>query len=130
MRLVADLFLLFGAMFLFLGALGLIRMPDVYNRIQAGTKAVTLGAMGILIGIGFMYPQWWPKLLLIMGFILLTNPVSSSAIARAFYIAGIRPWHSSYNHKLRKSSDSKLNNERVSKTKTSEKAVLQKESSS
>ena len=121
MRLVADLFLLFGAMFLFLGALGLIRMPDVYNRIQAGTKAVTLGAMGIMIGIGFMFPQWWPKLLLIMGFILLTNPVSSSAIARAFYIAGIRPWHS---------SDSKLNNERVSKTKTSEKAVLQKESSS
>ncbi len=93
MRLIADLFLLGGAMFIFLGALGLIRMPDVYNRIQAGTKAVTLGAMGIFIGIAFLFPQWWHKLLVIMGFILLTNPVSSSAIARAFYLSGVKPWH-------------------------------------
>jgi len=93
LRLIADLFLLLGSMFIFLGALGLIRMPDVYNRIQAGTKAVTLGALGVFIGIGFLYPQWWYKLVLIMGFILLTNPVSSSAIARAFYFAGVRPWH-------------------------------------
>ena len=38
-------------------------MPDVYNRIQAGTKAVTLGAMCFLLGVGFLYPQWWAKLL-------------------------------------------------------------------
>ncbi len=93
MRLIADLFLLLGSMFVFLGALGLIRMPDVYNRIQAGTKAVTLGAIGVFIGIGLLYPHWWYKLVLIMGFILLTNPVSSSAIARAFYLTGVRPWH-------------------------------------
>ncbi|KRT59276.1 monovalent cation/H(+) antiporter subunit G, partial [endosymbiont of Ridgeia piscesae] len=36
MRLLADIFLLIGAAFTFLGALGLLRMPDVYNRIQAG----------------------------------------------------------------------------------------------
>ncbi|WP_198263703.1 monovalent cation/H(+) antiporter subunit G [sulfur-oxidizing endosymbiont of Gigantopelta aegis] len=93
MRLIADLFLLLGACFVFLGALGLIRMPDVYNRIQAGTKAVTLGAIAIFIGIGFLFPQWWAKLLVIMGFILLTNPVSSSAIARAFFASGVKPWH-------------------------------------
>lgn len=95
MRLVADLFLLFGAVFIFLGALGLIRMPDVYNRIQTGTKAVTLGAMGIFIGLAILFPQWWNKLLIIMGFMLLTNPVSSSAIARAFYVSGIKIWHKS-----------------------------------
>ncbi len=94
MRLIADIFFLGGALFIFLGALGLIRMPDVYNRIQAGTKAVTLGAMGIFIGIAFLFPQWWHKLLVVMGFILLTNPVSSSAIARAFYRSGVKPWHS------------------------------------
>lgn len=92
MRLLADIFLLVGAIFIFIGALGLIRMPDVYNRIQAGTKAVTLGAMGIFIGIAFLFPQWWHKLIVIMGFILLTNPVSSSAIARAFYISNVKPW--------------------------------------
>jgi len=92
MRLIADLFLLIGATFALLGALGLVRMPDVYNRIQAGTKAVTLGALSFLLGIGLLYPEWWAKLLCIAGFILFTNPVGSSTIARALYLAGVRPW--------------------------------------
>ncbi|MEN8176556.1 MAG: monovalent cation/H(+) antiporter subunit G [Pseudomonadota bacterium] len=92
MRLLADIFLVIGAFFVFLGALGLIRMPDVYNRIQAGTKAVTLGSLSLLIGVGFLHPGWWPKLLVIAGFILFTNPVGSSTIARAVYVAGVRPW--------------------------------------
>ncbi len=92
MRLIADLFLLLGAAFSLLGALGLLRMPDVYNRIQAGTKAVTLGSLFFLLGVGLLYPAWWSKLLCIAGFILFTNPVSSSTIARALYLAGVRPW--------------------------------------
>lgn len=92
MRLIADLFLLLGAAFLLLGAVGLLRMPDVYGRIQAGTKAVTLGALSVLVGVGFLHPEWWAKLLCIGGFILFTNPVGSSTIARALYLAGVRPW--------------------------------------
>lgn len=92
MRLVADIFLLIGAAFTFLGALGLLRMPDVYNRIQAGAKAVTLGVIAILIGITLLFPDWWSKLLVIAGFTLFTNPVSSSTIARAFLVAGVKPW--------------------------------------
>jgi multicomponent Na+:H+ antiporter subunit G len=94
MRLLADLFLLIGAAFSLLGALGLVRMPDVYNRIQAGTKAVTLGALCFLIGVALLRPEWWAKLLCIAAFILFTNPVSSSTIARALYLAGVRPWRS------------------------------------
>ena len=93
MRLLADLFLLTGALFCFLATLGLLRMPDVYNRIQVGTKAATLGALSFFIGIGILHPDWWPKLLVIAGFVLLTNPVGSSSIARALFIAGIKPWH-------------------------------------
>ncbi len=92
MRYIGDIFLLIGGLFAFLGALGLLRMPDVYNRIQAGTKAVTLGALSFLIGIGLVHPEWWTKLLCIGGFILVTNPVGSSTIARALYLAGVRPW--------------------------------------
>jgi len=92
MDIVAHLFLLIGGVFMFLGGLGLLRMPDVYNRIQVGTKAATLGAMSILIGVGIEHPDWWAKLLLIGGFILFTNPVGSSTIARALYISGVRPW--------------------------------------
>lgn len=92
MSAIGNLFLLLGAVFCFLGALGLIRMPDAYNRIQAGTKAVTLGSLAILIGVGLRQPEWWPKLIVIAGFVLLTNPVGSSTIARALFRAGVRPW--------------------------------------
>lgn len=92
MRLLADIVLLVGAAFTLLGALGLLRMPDVYNRIQAGTKAVTLGALSLILGIGLLYPQWWSKLLVIALLILVTNPLGSSTIARALLIAGVKPW--------------------------------------
>ena len=92
MQLAGDIILLMGAIFIFLGAFGLIRMPDVYNRIQVGTKAVTLGAIGVIVGVALIHPLWWSKLLVILGFILLTSPVSSSAITRAFYRSGIVPW--------------------------------------
>jgi multicomponent Na+:H+ antiporter subunit G len=92
MRLLADIFLLIGAAFTLFGAIGLIRMPDVYNRIQAGTKAVTLGSLSLLIGIALLYPAWWSKLLVIGLLILITNPLGSSTIARALLMAGVKPW--------------------------------------
>ncbi len=83
LSLIGSFLLLGGAFFLFLGALGLLRMPDFFNRIQAGTKATTLGTMLSLIGIACLHPDWWAKLAVIAGFILLTNPVSSHVLARA-----------------------------------------------
>jgi multicomponent Na+:H+ antiporter subunit G len=95
MHIIGDLFILMGSLFIFLGALGLIRMPDVYNRIQVGTKSVTLGAIGVIFGVFLIHPLWWSKLLVVLGFILLTSPVSSSAITRAFYRGGITLWKKS-----------------------------------
>ncbi len=92
MRLLADILLLTGAAFTLLGALGLLRMPDVYNRIQAGTKAVTLGALCLLLGVALLNPAWWSKLLVIAVMILVTNPLGSSTIARALLMAGVKPW--------------------------------------
>ena len=92
MRLAADLLLLLGAIFCFLGALGLVRMPDTYNRIQAGTKSATLGSIAMLLGVALFEPAWWSKLLAISGFLLFTSPVSSSVLARAVYLSGVKPW--------------------------------------
>ncbi len=92
MSLLGDALLIVGALFCFLGALGLIRMPDVYNRIQAGTKAVTLGSLALLLGVGLHHPDWWPKLLAVGLFVLLTNPIGSSTLARAFHNAGVPLW--------------------------------------
>ena len=92
MRLLGDILLLIGAAFTLLGALGLLRMPDVYNRIQAGTKAVTLGALSLLLGVAALQPAWWSKLLVIALMILVSNPLGSSTIARALLMAGVKPW--------------------------------------
>ncbi len=79
----------FGVIFLFLGALGILRLPDVYNRLQAGTKCTTLGAFCTIIGIGIMQPEWFVKTLLIALFILLTNPISNHIIGRASKNSGV-----------------------------------------
>lgn len=78
-----------GVLFLFLGNLGVLRLPDVYNRIQAGTKCTTLGSFLTIIGIGIIEPAWFWKCLLIAVFILLTNPISSHSIARGSRKSGV-----------------------------------------
>jgi len=76
-------FLLLASVAFFISSFGLIRMPDVYTRIHVGTKASTIGTILIIIGACFLEPSWSFKLLLLGAFILLTNPLSSSVIARA-----------------------------------------------
>ncbi|MCK5856047.1 MAG: Na+/H+ antiporter subunit G [Bacteroidales bacterium] len=83
---------LLGSIFLFLGSLGIYRMPDVYNRLQAGTKATTLGAMSLILGVGFIEPEWLIKTLFIVIFIAIANPLSSHALARAAYRANLTPF--------------------------------------
>ena len=89
MELIGIAVIGFGVFFLFLGGLGIFRLPDVYNRLQAGTKCTTLGAFCTIIGVGIMEPQWFWKTLLIALFILLTNPISNHAIGRASKNSGV-----------------------------------------
>lgn len=74
-----------GSLFLLLGSIGLLRMPDAYNRIQAGTKASTLGTILSLSGLFFIFPGWFGKLLILILFVMITNPISSHVLARAAY---------------------------------------------
>jgi multicomponent Na+:H+ antiporter subunit G len=83
MDIFGALLLAAGSFFLFLGSLGLMRMPDVFNRIQAGTKSTTLGTLLVLLGTTFIHPGWGLKLLLIGVFLLFTNPLSSQVLANA-----------------------------------------------
>lgn len=78
-----------GAIFLFIGALGVFRLPDVYNRLQAGTKCTTLGALLTVIGVGITHPDWLLKTIVIAVFILLTNPISNHALGRASRKSGV-----------------------------------------
>ena len=81
---------LIGSVFLLLGSIGLIRMPDVFTRIQAGTKASTLGTLLSLFGLGLIYLDIAGKIFLLIMFILITNPISSHMLARAAHYIGIK----------------------------------------
>ena len=83
MELTGSILILLGAIFLFSAGLGMLRMPDVFTRLQAGTKASTLGNMLLLTGLAFYHPGWSLKLVIIIYFVLMTNPISSHALARA-----------------------------------------------
>jgi multicomponent Na+:H+ antiporter subunit G len=88
---------LVGALFFLLSAIGLLRMPDAFNRMQAGTKATTLGSILFMLGIGVMQPTYLGRTIIVVIFIVLTNPVSSNALARAAHTwrrkigAGLEP---------------------------------------
>ncbi len=85
MNIVSYILMIIGGLFLALGGFGVFRMPDVFNRIQAGTKATTLGAFALMLGVGVANPSWLLKILLIIVFIAITNPVGSSVLGRAAY---------------------------------------------
>jgi len=96
-EIIAYIFIVVGLMFDLFGCIGLVRLPDVYNRLQASTKCVTLGTCSILFGL-FLFRGFTAtgiKALLCIVFIMLTAPVSANAIARGAHISGVRLWDKS-----------------------------------
>lgn len=81
-----------GIVYDLLACVGLIRMPEVYTRLQTATKAVTAGTCFILIGavIYFGFSAVSAKAILCMFFVLLTNPTAAHAIARGAHSSGVR----------------------------------------
>ncbi|MBM3249001.1 MAG: Na+/H+ antiporter subunit G [Candidatus Omnitrophica bacterium] len=94
---IALIFIIIGITFDLFGCIGLIRLPDVYNRLQASTKCVTLGTCGILLGvlIRFGFTAAGAKALLCIIFLLLTSPVAAHALARGAHKSGIKLWEKS-----------------------------------
>ncbi|MGA1820397.1 MAG: monovalent cation/H(+) antiporter subunit G [Thermoplasmatota archaeon] len=92
---IGMVLVIIGFSFQVLGSLGLIRLPDVYNRLQAATKSITLGAISISIGIGVIDPSLLTKAILVAVFLLITNPISSHAIARGAYRSKVPLWKGS-----------------------------------
>lgn len=91
------IFIVIGLVFDFFGCLGLVRLPDVYSRLQAATKCVTLGTSSILLGL-FLFKGFGAtgiKALLCLAFIILTAPVSAHALARGAYLSGVKLWEKS-----------------------------------
>ena len=94
---VADIaswiFILIGSAGLVIGAIGVLRLPDVYTRMHAASITDTLGAGGLLIGLmiqaGFSLVA--VKLFLMLVFFFFTSPTSSFSLAHAALSSGVEP---------------------------------------
>jgi multicomponent Na+:H+ antiporter subunit G len=94
---IALIFIIVGITFDLFGCIGLVRLPDVYNRLQASTKCVTLGTCGILFGVAikFGFSAAGIKALVCILFLLLTSPVAAHALARGAHKSGVKLWEKS-----------------------------------
>ncbi len=84
-----------GGLFSLSGAVGVLRMPDVYSRIQSSTMIVTMGALPALIALTVgegPVSSYGGRALLVAVLLLVVNPVASHALARAAYKTGIPMW--------------------------------------
>jgi multicomponent Na+:H+ antiporter subunit G len=83
-----------GAFFLLAGSIGVVRLPDFYTRTHAVGKADTLGLVLVVVGIAVHEGASLTggKLLVVVVFVALTNPVGTHALVRSAYISGLRPW--------------------------------------
>ena len=79
-----------GAFFMLVASIGLIRLPDVYSRMHAATKATTLGLGGILLStiLSFQTLDVTTQALLAIFFLFITAPVAAHLISRSAYHRG------------------------------------------
>lgn len=83
-----------GILFDLFGCLGLLRFPDVYNRLQSATKCVTLGTWCILLGVFVQYgfSEIGIKALLSIPLLFFAATVAAHSLARGAYHYGFPMW--------------------------------------
>ena len=93
-EIIGIIFFGIGVVFNLFGCIGLVRLPDIYNRLQASTKCVTFGTIFILIGtlIFAGFTTLGIKALLCMIFILLTSPTAAHAISKGAHSSDVALW--------------------------------------
>ncbi len=104
LQLVSDLIivaaLIAGMFFMTVGAVGLWRMPDLYHRMHAATKGVTLGITGLMLAAMFSLTTLEDatpvnivtKVVLVVMFQFVANPVGAHLLAKAAHVDGCPKW--------------------------------------
>lgn len=93
-EIISVVFIVIGSLFIFLSAVGLLRMPDLFMRMSATTKASTLGVGFVLLGTAI---HFWDvgiisRAIIIISFLLLTAPIAAHMIGRAAYFNNVPLW--------------------------------------
>lgn len=92
LTIIVAFMIVIGSAFTFVAALGLIRLPDVYTRMHAASKAGTVGSGVVLIALGIESGDTGTLTRALAGvaFFLLTAPISAHLLAKASYAVGYR----------------------------------------
>lgn len=100
---ISAVLLVVGASFMLLAGLGVLRLPDLFMRMQAATKASTLGVGCILLGAAVHFQDLGvtTRAVLVVAFFFLTAPVGAHVIARAAYAVGVPLWEGTITDELR-----------------------------
>lgn len=94
MNILCSLLMITGAAFCLLGAVGMLRMPDIFTRLQAATKTGTLGVGFIMVAVAVHFQTLGVSIrsLLVIAFLFLTAPIAAHVIARAAYFVSVPLW--------------------------------------
>jgi multicomponent Na+:H+ antiporter subunit G len=104
----ASALIVAGAFFVLVAAIGVVRLPDLFMRMHAATKAGALGTGLLLLSVAFIHGEWHVTLRVIAAitFLFLTAPVAAHAIGRAAYLAGeVQLWEGTFVDELREVVD-------------------------
>ena len=106
---IGYILIIVGILFDIFGCIGLVRFPDVYNRLQASTKCVTLGTILLLVGVALVSASGpiGAKAIICAVFILITSPTAAHAIAKGAYASGVELWEDSVVDKYAEQVDKK-----------------------
>ena len=92
LQILSIISMIIGLFFLVVAIVGLLRLPDVYNRLHATSKCDTLGAGLVLLSLALQSEMAVAiRLALLIIFVLITNPTAAHVIARVAYTTGIKP---------------------------------------
>jgi multicomponent Na+:H+ antiporter subunit G len=91
---IGYILIIVGILFDIFGCIGLVRFPDVYNRLQASTKCVTLGTVMLLVGVALVsgVGPTASRAIICAVFVLITSPTAAHAIAKGAYASGVELW--------------------------------------
>ncbi len=104
---LAIFFALCGTFFMFVGAVGIVRFPDAYNRLHASSKCSTLGVMGLALAAVFHVGTLavTTKAIMTIIFALVASPVGSHMLAKAAHLNGMKPWDRQLSDELQQDKD-------------------------
>ena len=94
MAVVGDVLLWIGLFFIAVAAVGLLRLPDFYSRAHAVSKAETMGLGLLMLGLALHEGASLVslKLVVVVGFVFLANPVGVHLLTRTAFRLGVLPW--------------------------------------